>query len=36
MFTNDSFNNRFEHEWILIEPIQNKLVDSSARLHPYL
>jgi hypothetical protein len=35
VFTNSSFNNRFEHESSLFEPIPSKLTSSSARLHPY-
>jgi hypothetical protein len=36
VFTNSSFNNRFEHESSLFEPIPSKLTSSSARLHPYI
>jgi len=36
VFTSSSFNNRFEHESSLFEPISSKLTSSSARLHPYL
>jgi hypothetical protein len=35
VFTSSSFNNRFEHESSLFEPITSKLTSSSACLHPY-
>jgi tRNA C32,U32 (ribose-2'-O)-methylase TrmJ len=35
VFTSSSFNNRFEYESSLSEPISSKLTSSSARLHPY-
>jgi len=36
VFTSSSFNNQFEHEPSLFEPISSKLTSSSARLYPYL
>jgi hypothetical protein len=36
VFTSSSFNNRFEHESSLFEPISSKLTSSLARLHPYV
>jgi hypothetical protein len=33
VFTSSSFNNRFEHESSLYEPISSKLTSSSTRLH---
>jgi hypothetical protein len=35
VFTNDSYNNRFEHESSLVEPIPSMFTSSSVRLHPY-
>jgi len=35
VFTNGSFNNRFEYDSCLMEPILSKLASSSVRLHPY-
>jgi hypothetical protein len=34
LFTSNSFNNQFENESSLFEPISSKLTSSSARLHP--
>jgi hypothetical protein len=36
VFTNNPFNNRVEYELSLIEPIPNKLANSSTHLHPYM